>query len=258
MIFKLQGRAFLSCILFFSKTVGAVFGESHREEKSFPNYEELEKITNLSKADIDYYLYCIQKNQDYVVNESANRFFYWAGYYHILPNLIKKYDLKVGCEIGVAFGTHSAAILEKTPITKLYSIDPYILICPAQWGGCLYYPNINGQTYSELLYAKVKHLLSSFGDRSTLMRTTSAEASKSFEINSLDFIYIDAEHTYEEVSADLNAWYDKIKTGGIISGDDYTDHFPGVIQAVNEFFGKRNIPVHQDEDYPRFWWTQKP
>lgn len=66
-----------------------------------------------------------------------------------------------------------------------------------------------------------------------------------FEDDYFDFIYIDADHTYEAVKSDLESWYPKLKKGGIMSGHDYvevTTSVPfGVVQAVNEFLKKNNI-----------------
>lgn len=49
----------------------------------------------------------------------------------------------------------------------------------------------------------------------------SKEAAKDFPDNSLDFVFLDADHSYEAVIGDINTWYPKIKNGGIISGHDY-------------------------------------
>lgn len=47
---------------------------------------------------------------------------------------------------------------------------------------------------------------------------------------SLDFVYVDANHSFYGVMADLVAWYPKVKIGGYIGGHDY--HQPGVYAAV--------------------------
>ena len=65
------------------------------------------------------------------------------------------------------------------------------------------------------------------GPRRELHRMTSLEAVKKFADESLDFIFIDAEHTYEGVKEDLNAWYSKIKQGGLISGHDFNRTLAG-------------------------------
>jgi predicted O-methyltransferase YrrM len=65
---------------------------------------------------------------------------------------------------------------------------------------------------------------------------TSLEAAGLYKDNSLDFVLLDASHTYEDVKADIQAWLPKIKSGGILAGDDYHVSWPGVINAVNEMF----------------------
>jgi hypothetical protein len=68
------------------------------------------------------------------------------------------------------------------------------------------------------------------------IRSTSVDAAKMYEDNSLDFVFIDAEHSYESVREDIDAWLPKVKKGGIIAGHDYSTAWPGVIQAVDETF----------------------
>ena len=59
---------------------------------------------------------------------------------------------------------------------------------------------------------------------------------------SLDFVFIDGAHDYESVKRDIIDWYPKVKDNGVIGGHDYNIHdWPGVVQAVNEFFGEENV-----------------
>ncbi len=64
------------------------------------------------------------------------------------------------------------------------------------------------------------------------MKLPSIEAAELYEDNSIDIVFIDANHTYPEVMKDLKAWYPKVKS--IIAGDDY--NWTGVKEAVDEFF----------------------
>lgn len=57
-----------------------------------------------------------------------------------------------------------------------------------------------------------------------------------FDDEYFDFVFIDADHEYESVKADIVAWLPKVKKGGIISGHDYCASQQGVIKAVNECF----------------------
>ena len=76
----------------------------------------------------------------------------------------------------------------------------------------------------------VKHII-------TPKRGDSVEMAESYEDDSLDFVFIDGDHRYEFVKADIEAWVPKVKSGGIVSGHDYgwcTD----VRAAVHEYFGE--------------------
>jgi hypothetical protein len=87
------------------------------------------------------------------------------------------------------------------------------------------------------------------------IRTTSLEAAQYYKNRSIDFVFIDAAHDYENVKADLNAWYPKVKKGGFIGGHDYPG-FSGVVLAVNEFFmtERGNAALNLKDNY---WWHKK-
>jgi predicted O-methyltransferase YrrM len=91
------------------------------------------------------------------------------------------------------------------------------------------------------------------------LQTTSIEAAKQFEDNSLDFVHIDASHDYENVLADIIAWYPKVKPGGFITGDDYVISWNGVIQAVNEYFTGKSVVLLNRGDctLSKVWLHQK-
>jgi hypothetical protein len=63
---------------------------------------------------------------------------------------------------------------------------------------------------------------------------------------SVDLIFIDADHEYEAVLADINAW--KVHCHGILCGHDYSPMFPGVVRAVQESFQEFNTEGN-------VWWV---
>lgn len=63
---------------------------------------------------------------------------------------------------------------------------------------------------------------------------TSLQAAATYADNSLDFVMIDASHEYEDVRADILSWLPKVRVGGVLAGDDFHYHWPGVIRAVQE------------------------
>lgn len=71
-------------------------------------------------------------------------------------------------------------------------------------------------------------------------RMDSIQASEIFSDRSVDFVFIDGEHSYEGCLGDIRAWLPKVKNGGTIAGHDYLDDTqPGVTRAVREVFGDR-------------------
>ena len=79
------------------------------------------------------------------------------------------------------------------------------------------------------------------------MRMTSLEASRHFKDESLDFVFIDASHDYENVKQDILHWYPKVKHGGCIGGHDYHPDWPDVVKAVDEFAGQMGNLVFNGE-----------
>lgn len=67
----------------------------------------------------------------------------------------------------------------------------------------------------------------------------------------IDFLYIDADHGYNGVIADLEAWVPHVKSGGLIVGDDYGNRFyPGVKEAWDEFELLHNLSLERFQSDP--------
>lgn len=93
-----------------------------------------------------------------------------------------------------------------------------------------------------------------------LIESLSWDAAAQYADSSLDFVYIDADHTYESARRDIVAWWPKVKYGGIIGGHDFTPEYPGVIQAVIEEIRNFHVDVGEPWEngkvYPT-WWVRK-
>ena len=100
-------------------------------------------------------------------------------------------------------------------------------------------PYIQTDTLYDLFISNLKPVEKYY----TPKRMSSIEASKLYKDNSLDFVLLDASHTYVDVKADILAWLPKVKKGALLIGDDYFSGFPGVIQAVQEVIPTSTIAV---------------
>ena len=85
-----------------------------------------------------------------------------------------------------------------------------------------------------------------------LHRQASVEAATRLADRSIDFLWLDAGHRYEEVMADLQAWLPKVRDGGVVGGDDYG--FLGVATAVKEVFGD-DFETGDADSWP--WWRHR-
>lgn len=76
------------------------------------------------------------------------------------------------------------------------------------------------------------------------LKMPSEQAADLFENGTLDFVFLDADHTYEAVRRDLEAWFPRVKRRGVLGGHDYLHAgFPGVRRAADEFFREQELPL---------------
>ena len=159
-------------------------------------------------------------------------------------NFLKKDGL--GVEIGVLKGEFSELILDESPLRRLFSIDPWL----HYENDYVDINNVEQKTHNHR-YVETVSRLARFANRSVVLRMESIEASNMFETESLDFIFIDGNHSYEAVKKDLCNWYRCLKYGGLMAGHDYLtdslyvngEHVEfGVKKAVDEFI--QNYPLN--------------
>ncbi len=116
---------------------------------------------------------------------------------------------KVGAEIGVKEGEFSEVICRAG--LKLFGIDPYIM----------YDDYIEPETQELLNKAMEKTAERLKGFDFVLIKKTSMGAVSDFRDESLDFVYIDGNHSFKFVTEDIFEWSKKVKPGGVIAGHDY-------------------------------------
>jgi len=164
----------------------------------------------------------------------------------------KRYNLGknlIGAEIGVYTGEHSEKLLKNLDIKKLYLIDPYN-----------YDESDSSSTQSNLIKAEknARKRLFKYKDKIEFIRKTSSEAVFLFKNNLLDFVYIDGNHLYKNAKEDMENYYKKIKSKGILAGHDIENGIwyrkNGVTKAFFDFVLENNLnPCIALED----WWVLK-
>lgn len=166
----------------------------------------------------------------------------WFSFPKLYTQMVERFDNAVFVEVGSWLGKSASymgvEILNSQKNIKFYCVDTW-LGSPEhhKMGLCE-----NRDLYLEFLQ-NIEPIKSSI----IPYRMTSAEASKLFEDQSIDFIFIDACHDYESVKLDLNSWFPKLKKGSVIAGHDYHENkWHGVKKAVDEFFiDKTNFSVSE-------------
>lgn len=157
----------------------------------------------------------------------------------------------VGVEIGVRTGKNSLSMLKNLDISMLYGVDPY-LVYDEYVESCYIQSQDSFNVVKQGAYNRLKPYMNHF----TFVEKFSVEA-VDLVPSDLDFVYIDGNHSYSFVKQDIEAWFPKLKDGGLIGGHNYfgmnSEHF-GVHKAVNEFSVRNDFDLFfKNPD----WWLLK-
>lgn len=171
-----------------------------------------------------------------------------------LANYFCEKNYKIGAEIGVADGRYSEILCQRIPGLKLYSIDPW-----EPYDG-----NWRGVRYQNRAHRRAQERLCGYDAQ--LIKGTSLSAQSGIQKESLDFVFIDGAHDFNNSMLDILLWAPKVRKGGIVAGHDYyisrTVH---VLPAVDIYCKENNIkfnviPEYNDghpDDHSPCWWFEK-
>lgn len=147
----------------------------------------------------------------------------------------------IGAEIGVENGAHAFEMLEQLPLKKLWLVDFYRP----------HYDKTAGQV--EQWQANAKDLLSEFQGKIEWIINDSVAAAENIDDDSLDFVYIDADHAEQAVYNDIIAWAPKVRMGGVVAGHDFSV-YEETRSAVIKYAMENDIEVYfRQQD----WWFVK-
>lgn len=157
--------------------------------------------------------------------------------------LINKLGYKKIIELGVRDGKH---------LDKFVNSNAEVIIGCDLW---LDSDNIyeNDKKFTQLQQDNMyNNLINKYklDNRVQIIKHDSSTLSNNYENDYFDLVFIDADHSYEGATKDINAWYSKVRSGGIICGHDYENfgvtidnvyYKFGVIDAVNKFVSDNNL-----------------
>lgn len=159
-----------------------------------------------------------------------------------------------GAEIGVLQALNARHLLHQRPDLTLHLVDPW---APQDPSGSYrasgdYQSRWTEVKWDEIHRRALNHVLP-YRDRVNILRGLSHEMATQVEDGSLDFVFIDGDHSLEGVQKDLETWFPKLREGGFLCGHDYGSGKKtyGVDQAVEAFANKHQKRVETGLDL--FW-----
>jgi hypothetical protein len=170
-----------------------------------------------------------------------------------LAQLFAELGFTKGAEIGVAEGHYSEVLCKAIPnLEELLLVDPWRRYDDNPWA--------HSQEHQDFSLNETKRKTAGYNVR--IMQDYSMNAVREVAEGSLDFVYIDGHHGFDFVMQDLIEWSKRVRSGGIISGDDYyhfKKNWAGVVQAVNAYTDAHRISPWFLIDAPRsvdFFWVR--
>jgi hypothetical protein len=158
-------------------------------------------------------------------------------------------DEILGLEIGVCRGENIIKIIESCKkIKTIDGVDPYKPYHDPNGG--------LGEVEIKKMFEVCEKNLKEYGqNKINLHVMTSIEFSHKVPNQHYDYIFIDGDHSQEEVYKDMVSWYPKLKTNGIFSGHDI--HLQEVQKALRNFMIENNIKKNVYTCQHSVWWFKK-
>lgn len=161
-----------------------------------------------------------------------------------------------GVEVGVWQGHLSAQLLKAFPDLILIMVDLWAV----PEGTTSMHDKDNNAAAMDQAKQMAMQITAFAGGRRSIKQGSSVKWAGKYYGGVFDFVFIDADHYYESVKADVEAWWPKIRSGGILAGHDYAGVGDrregwGVKRAVDEFFGALGLKVNVEPGL--VWWAKK-
>ncbi len=140
-----------------------------------------------------------------------------SAHWVLLEAWVKWHKWTAGAEIGLQRGWTICHLLKTCPKLSMIGVDPWVEVPDTGEPGWQSYDYIDLEYWAE----KVKQRAGAFGERARILRMPSLDAAKLVEDGSLDFVFIDGDHTARGCEEDIRAWAPKVKNTGWLVGHDW-------------------------------------
>lgn len=171
----------------------------------------------------------------------------------MLAQLFRELGFKYGAEVGVAEGIYSLVLCQEIPGLELLCVD----LWDTYYRGDNAKAKIKDKAMQDEALALAHEKLDKFNVK--FIRNTSMRTVQTIQPNSLDFVYIDADHSFDFVMQDIIEWSKRVKPGGIVAGHDYFRfRGAGVVDAVNAYTHAHQIHewFNDDQRETGFFWVK--
>ena len=177
----------------------------------------------------------------------------WFNFREIYDDAIREADSgDVMVEIGSWYG-RSAAYMAVEIANSGKQIDFY---CVDTWTGSVDLPwmatHLATRGHSAFPFFRENMERGGVWNLVKTINRPSIEAATLFENESVDFVMVDGSHDYTSVRDDVRAWLPKLKSNGLMAGDDAA--WPGVLIGVRETIPTSEINITNNGDN---WWYRK-
>lgn len=224
---------------YLTDKIGLEHAETYARGFAFDEFSDLIAPLGLVMARVNETVYTIRKDPAVA---AAENIFGWMSHEELVFLAAQARNHPAIIEIG-SFHGRSTKALAATPgvVWTFDCCDPM-------------YERHNPKSQAEIFS---DNLLGEIADHKVLNYSVpSPQASRQFPDGFADMVFIDGDHTYQAVKADILAWIPKLRAGGLLCGHDYTHaadgliERPGVKQAVDEIFPIVNL-------VGSLWWVVK-
>ena len=167
----------------------------------------------------------------------------------------------LGVEVGVFTGALSSRLLKGKQNLALILVDSWegdgaaYAVPDDDWHGQL------SKQDQDRFFEETKRAVGFAGDRVSIMKMRSAQAARELKNtpgSPIDFVFLDADHSYAGCAMDISAWWPLVRTGGLLCGHDYDNPVGetwGVKRAVDQFAAVKGRAVELGENFT--WFIRK-